>query len=206
MAARTRRNRLSAGCTRATPRYSPPQTPVSANTRATTKYVITMQANVRPIHRAASATLRGERTLISDRSRMVSPLPTCHAAPCPDLPRPEGESNHNSESCQREFRIRDTDLLVPNSDVLTEHAYLVARGVRPPAIAGHFATIEASALRIATLLERGAADEPVIPFVLDHRDGSGSFGFADSRWTLDFYEWSVTDPAIRRPAVDRRAT
>lgn len=90
----------------------------------------------------------------------------------------------------------DTDLLVPNRDVLTEHAYLVARGVRSLAIAGHFPTDEASALRIATLLDAAGADERVVPFVVDHGDGTGSFGFADTRLTLDFYEWSVSDPAI----------
>jgi hypothetical protein len=90
---------------------------------------------------------------------------------------------------------RETDLLVPNGDVLSEHAYLVARDVRPIAIAGHFPSGSADALRIATLIE-GAACENAVPFVIDHGDGSGSFGFASNRWALDFYEWAVTDRSI----------
>ena len=91
--------------------------------------------------------------------------------------------------------LRETDLLVPNSDVLSEHAYLVAREVRPVAIAGHFPTASANTLRIATLMET-ATREDAIPFVIDHGDGSGSFGFASNRWALDFYEWAVTDRSI----------
>lgn len=92
--------------------------------------------------------------------------------------------------------FRETDLLVPNADVLAEHAYLVARAVRPVAIAGHFSTDSAAPLRIATLIETAAAGEEVIPFVIDHGDGSGSFGYAMNRWSLDFYEWAVTDRSI----------
>ena len=92
--------------------------------------------------------------------------------------------------------FRDTDLLVPNADVLVEHAYLVSRGVRPLAIGGHFPTGSASMLRIATLIEDAAAQEEVLPFVIDHGDESGSFGYAVNRWTLDFYEWAVTDGSI----------
>jgi len=92
--------------------------------------------------------------------------------------------------------FRDTDLLVPNRDVLAEHAYLVARGVRPVAIAGHFPTSQTSMLRITTLIESAAPGEDGVPFVIDHGDGSGSFGFAANRWALDFYEWAVTDGSI----------
>ncbi|HET7445164.1 MAG TPA: hypothetical protein VFJ57_10945 [Solirubrobacterales bacterium] len=92
--------------------------------------------------------------------------------------------------------FRETDLLVPNPDVLAEHAYLVARDVRPIAIAGHFPTESASTLRIATLIESAAPAEDVVPFVIDHGDGSGSFGYAANRMTLDFYEWAVTDRSI----------
>lgn len=99
--------------------------------------------------------------------------------------------------------FRDTDLLVPNRDVLAEHAYLVARGVRPLAIAGHFPTGSASMLRIATLIEVAASGEDVAPFVFDHGDGSGSFGFAANRWTMDFYEWAVKDRSIPEQQMHR---
>jgi hypothetical protein len=101
-----------------------------------------------------------------------------------------------SDRVSDEQDFRDTDLLVPNRDVLAEHAYLVARDVRPLAIGGHFPTGAASTLRIATLIEDAATGEDVLPFVIDHGDGSGSFGYAVNLWTLDFYEWSVTDRAI----------
>jgi hypothetical protein len=92
--------------------------------------------------------------------------------------------------------FRETDLLIPNLDVLVEHAYLVARGVRPLAIANHFPTASVSVLRIATVIEAAAEGEDALPFVLDHGDGSGSFGYAANRMTLDFYEWAASDPAI----------
>lgn len=101
---------------------------------------------------------------------------------------------HDGTAVEQDFR--DTDLLVPNPDVLAEHAYLVARDVRPLAIGGHFSTSSASLLRIATLIEQAAPNEGVLPFVIDHGDGTGSFGYAVNRWTLDFYEWAVTDPSI----------
>jgi hypothetical protein len=36
----------------------------------------------------------------------------------------------------------------------------------------------------------------MIPFVVDHEDGVAGFGFAESRWVLDLYEWAVRDPAV----------
>jgi hypothetical protein len=87
---------------------------------------------------------------------------------------------------------------LPSADALTEQAYLVARGVRRLSLAGHChlpddATV--ALLTVATELEQHA--EPnVIPFVVDHGDGVASFGYADSRWTLDLYEWTVKDPAV----------
>ena len=44
-------------------------------------------------------------------------------------------------------------------------------------------------------LERHA-QPGMIPFVVDHDDGVASFGFAESRWALDLYEWTVRDPAV----------
>jgi hypothetical protein len=108
---------------------------------------------------------------------------------------PKQEATMPSTCASPERDLRDTDLLVPSGDVLSEHAYLVAREVRPVAIAGHFPTGSASAVRIATLIE-AATQEEVVPFVIDHGDGSGSFGYAANRWALDFYEWAVTDGSI----------
>jgi hypothetical protein len=71
-----------------------------------------------------------------------------------------------------------------------EHAYLVARGVRPLAIAEHFFVAETDVLMVATRVER-YSESGVIPWVLDHGNGTGSCGYASERWPLDLYEWAV---------------
>jgi hypothetical protein len=88
--------------------------------------------------------------------------------------------------------------MIASDDVLTEQAYLVARGVRRLSLAGHcHAADDASdeLLRVATQVERHS--EPnAIPFVLDHGDGTASYGYAESRWALDLYQWAVKDPSV----------
>jgi hypothetical protein len=85
-----------------------------------------------------------------------------------------------------------------STDALAEQAYLVARGVRRLSLAGHIHVTHAASdelLRVATQVERHA--EPnAIPFVLDHGDGIASYGYAESSWALDLYEWAVKDPAV----------
>ncbi len=87
---------------------------------------------------------------------------------------------------------------LPLEEVLIEQAYLVARGVRPLSLAGHCYLNSGDGdklLRMATHLERHA-DSNVIPFVVDHGDGVASYGYSESRWALDLYEWAVKDPAV----------
>ena len=48
---------------------------------------------------------------------------------------------------------------------------------------------------MATELER-YSEPNTIPFVVDHGDGVASFGYSDSRWALDLYEWTVRDPSV----------
>jgi hypothetical protein len=90
------------------------------------------------------------------------------------------------------------DIALPSDELLAEQAYLVARGVRSLSLAGHChlpADDDDAALRIATHVERHA--EPnVIPFVVDHGDGVASYGYSESRWALDLYEWAVKDPSV----------
>jgi hypothetical protein len=87
---------------------------------------------------------------------------------------------------------------LPSADALAEQAYLVARGVRSLALAGHCHLSDSpviALLTIATEVERHA--EPgSVPFVVDHGDGVASFGYSGSRWALDLYEWAVKDPAV----------
>ena len=82
-------------------------------------------------------------------------------------------------------------------EVLAEQAYLVARGVRRLSLVGHCHPSDAPdlLLRVATQVER-YAQANAIPFVLDHGDGTASYGYAESRWALDLYEWTVKDPAV----------
>jgi hypothetical protein len=87
-------------------------------------------------------------------------------------------------------------MLLSSDDVLAEQAYLVARGVRQLSLAGHCHADEPDLLlRIATQIEHHAQPN-AIPFVLDHGDGTASYGYAESRWALDLYEWTVKDPSV----------
>jgi len=92
--------------------------------------------------------------------------------------------------------VRRTSPSLPSEEVLREQAYLVARGVRPLSLAGHCFLGEGDLLlRVATHLERHA-EANAIPFVVDHGDGAASYGYAGTRWALDLYEWTVTDPSV----------
>jgi hypothetical protein len=94
---------------------------------------------------------------------------------------------------------------MPSEEVLAEQAYLVARGVRQLSLAGHCHLPEGdptALLTVATHVERHT--EPnVIPFVVDHGDGVASYGYSESRWVLDLYEWAVTNPAVPQEQRDR---
>lgn len=85
----------------------------------------------------------------------------------------------------------DLDRRLPADDMLSECAYLVARGVRPLALAEHFPAHHL--LRVATRIECHA-DVGAIPWVIDHGDGVASCGYASERWVLDLYEWAVKGP------------
>lgn len=89
-------------------------------------------------------------------------------------------------------------MILSSDDALAEQAYLVARGVRRLSLAGHSHVADDASdelLRVATRIERHAAPN-AIPFVIDHGDGTASYGYADSRWALDLYEWAVKNPSV----------
>lgn len=94
------------------------------------------------------------------------------------------------------------DAELPSNELFTEHAYLVARGARPMALAGWCPADPVIMLRVATRLE-GAAEAGALPFVIDHQDGNASFGYAAARWVLDLYEWVVRDMAIPQEQRER---
>jgi len=94
--------------------------------------------------------------------------------------------------------VPSAGISLPSEEVLREQAYLVSRGVRRLALAGHCHVGGSDSdvlLRIATHLERHA-ESSAIPFVVDHGDGVGSYGYSESRWALDLYEWAVKDPSV----------
>jgi hypothetical protein len=78
---------------------------------------------------------------------------------------------------------------VPSDDLLTEQAYLVARGVRPLSIVDHCPADPMTLLRAATAVE-AVTCPGAVPFVVDHGDGTASFGYAGAAWALDLYEWA----------------
>lgn len=87
---------------------------------------------------------------------------------------------------------------LPCDEVLAEQAYLVARGVRQLSLAGHCHIAKgdpAVLLAVATQVERHTVPN-VIPFVVDHGDGVASYGYSESRWVLDLYEWAVKNPSV----------
>lgn len=73
-----------------------------------------------------------------------------------------------------------------------EHAYLIAREVRPLAIVGHCVADASTMLAIAAELERVAVGS-AIPFVAPREDGVADYGFATYRWAIDLLRWAQTD-------------
>ncbi len=80
---------------------------------------------------------------------------------------------------------------LPSEDVLSEHAYLVARAVRPVAIAGNCEAETAVMKRAMTRL-RSAAGTAAIPFVIDEGDGVATCGYASHPWAVDLLRWALT--------------
>lgn len=75
---------------------------------------------------------------------------------------------------------------------VSEHAYLVARGVRPMAIVGGVETGKKDRmLQAASRLEIVSIGEAVVPFVVPRDDGIADCGFAATRWVVDLYAWLV---------------
>jgi hypothetical protein len=94
------------------------------------------------------------------------------------------------------------DSELPNVELLTEHAYLVARGTRPMALAGWCPADPDVMLRVATRLE-GTAEAGALPFVIDHHDGTATYGYAAARRVLDLYQWIARDPAVPQEHRER---
>ena len=85
---------------------------------------------------------------------------------------------------------------------LKEQARLVARGVRPLALIGHFSAHPLTMLHTATKIE-GCAETGSIPFVIDRGDGMADYGYAAAQWVLDLYAWVIRIPGNTVPSAQR---
>jgi hypothetical protein len=97
------------------------------------------------------------------------------------------------------------DQYVPSRAELDNEAYLVSRGVRPLALAGHCPAEPLVMRRVKTLLHRARQAELVIPFIVADggNPGSAAFGYASHRWCIDLLEWALGDgvPAVRKHEI-----
>ena len=89
-----------------------------------------------------------------------------------------------------------------DDELISDAAYLVARGVRPLALVYDGTADQLSMLRMATQLET-IGDQGCIPLVVDHKDGRAGCGFAAAEWVIDLYEWTTSSVAV--PAKHRHA-
>lgn len=85
------------------------------------------------------------------------------------------------------------DAGLPSEDALAEAAYLVSRGVRPMALAGHCDPHPMVMLRARTRLSTASmlhgTAQRVIPFVIEEKD-SASCGYAARSWVIDLFRWA----------------
>lgn len=95
-----------------------------------------------------------------------------------------------------------TDLLYTSHEYLVEHAYLVARGVRPLALAGH---CKAAPGLMTAVFERltSAAAPGAQPFIIEREDGIADWGYAREDWAIDLYRWAQSDavPEVHRHRI-----
>ena len=93
-----------------------------------------------------------------------------------------------------------------SDEVIQEHSYVVARGVRALALVGKCEADPLTMLRAATRLE-ALGDPAVVPFVVDLGAGHADCGFAAAGWVLDLYRWlALSDPAVVPPEQRERIT
>jgi hypothetical protein len=85
------------------------------------------------------------------------------------------------------------DAGLPSDDCLQEAAYLVSRGVRPMALAGHCKADPMVMLRASTRLGTAAARFDALPFVIDFGEDRADCGYAAARWVIDLYEDIIRD-------------
>ena len=80
---------------------------------------------------------------------------------------------------------------LPSDDALAEHAYLVARSVRPVAIAGNCQAEPEMMMQAMSRLKL-AGGNTAIPFVIDEGDGIATCGYASHPWAVNLLRWALT--------------
>jgi hypothetical protein len=99
----------------------------------------------------------------------------------------------------------DAPVVLPSEDAVREHAYLVARGVRPMALIQTFAADPMVCLRVATRLEAIGVETglPIVPFVVENGDGTADCGYAAAGWVVDLLRWASSNdvPKVQRMRV-----
>jgi hypothetical protein len=89
-----------------------------------------------------------------------------------------------------------------SDDLVKDHSYLVARGVRALALVGQCESDAWTMLQQATRLEM-LAEPGAIPFVVDRGNGWADFGFAAAGWVLDLFSWVTKEPEDTMPDKQR---
>lgn len=75
-----------------------------------------------------------------------------------------------------------------SEDLIRQHAYLVARGVRAVAIVGTCGATREEMLKVVTRLEQLGC-EGAIPFVVEGVNKKADFGYAMAKWVVDLLRW-----------------
>lgn len=83
------------------------------------------------------------------------------------------------------------DALGMSDELISEQAYLIARGVRPMML---FHLIDADPLlmgQVAGRIEQRAEGMKVLPFVFEDPSGMAWVGYAASKWVFETFQWAV---------------
>lgn len=56
-------------------------------------------------------------------------------------------------------------------------------------------------MRVSTLLDR-CRQPGSLPFVVDHGNGSASYGYAGARWVVELYEWASSNMEVPQEKRD----
>jgi len=79
----------------------------------------------------------------------------------------------------------------PEPEWLEDHAFVIARGVRPLALIGTFYTRNCCGTELLDSLRAVRGADDVVAFILPSFGGSMAYGYASHEWVVDFYRWAL---------------